>query len=401
MSRVGAPVFAAGSLSWAAAQWLLVWMFARFAGGPDAVGGYALVLSIATPIFTLAQFGLRTVYLSLRVRFPWRTYVTLRLGGILVAVTLLGIYFGVGGSANIGIWVSMLFVKSADVYFDLLQARIQRSDQLLGLGILNLLNSGGTIVLSAVSLWIFGSVASALVASGIVSTLISGIAQVLVSRDGAVEPTGPRGYPEILRAGFPTMLAELLASVSSYLPLFVLSRLADEARVGIFAAASYLLTFANLSGAIVKNILITRFRRTFEAHGARSLMSSSHRYAWALAIAGVGISPIVVVFGTPLMRFVYGTDFEMSYAALAILALAVIPIAPAYVYSTTLNVMHRFTSQAWIWVSSIVAGVSVGAICALVGIAPTLIALAIAAAAGWSRFAGTLWSAMRAMNQNA
>lgn len=385
----GGALLAVGSMSWAVAQWLLVWMFARLGGGADAVGEYALVLSIATPAFTVAQFGLRTVYLSLRVEYPWRSYLTLRVIGASSASALLIGYFLVTQSADASIWATLLAVKTADLFFDLWQARIQRTNRLAALGVLNIVNSVGTIVLAAVALFLTGSVALALAGSALVSICVAAMSRRIAAASPSVS-TEDRGYPEILRAGAPTTVSESLAAFAGYLPVLVLSLLADEALVGIFAAAAYVLTFANLVGAILKNVLITPFRQMLESAGIDQVRRRAHRLALALGGVSSVVALIVALFGSPVLRIIYGPEFAMPDVPLVLLAGAVVPIASSYIYSTFLNVTQRFSGQAWIWALALGIGVLVGVICAAIGVGPLETACAVALASSWARFGGTL-----------
>jgi len=386
VKRFAVPLFTLGSLSWAASQWLLIWMFARWGGGADAVGSYTLVLSIATPVFTLAQFGLRTVYLSLRVPFPWRTYLSLRIIGIIAAGIVLVPYFGATAGGDLGLWPAVLLLKAADVWFDLLQARLQRMHRLLTLGVLNLLNSGGTLLLAFVLLRAFGSVTAAVVGSATISLAVA-MAAWWLGR-GAPDAVGPdRGYGVVARAGFPVMLSEALASASTYLPVLILSRITDESRIGIYAVASYLLTFANLGGAILKNVLITPFRQVLETQGGEALLRRSRRLALlCIAIGAVGVAP-VVMFGGDVIHALYGNEFALSYGELALLGAAAVPIVPSYVYSTALNVFNRFAGQAWIWAGTVLLGLACGVVLALAGVDPLVVALGVALSSAWTRFA--------------
>ncbi|WP_336648662.1 lipopolysaccharide biosynthesis protein [Microbacterium sp. MMO-10] len=370
-------------------------MFARLGGGAAAVGTYTLVLSIATPVFALAQFGLRTVYLSLRQEFPWWSYLSLRLCGIAAAWAFLAPYFGVTHADDAALWISVLILKAADLWFDLLQARLQRVGRLLTLGVLNLLNSGMTVVLALVLIWLTRSVALAVLGSAVVSFGVALTAWWLARDAAPVSVPRERGYGEIIRAGFPVMLAEALASASTYLPVLILSKIAEESRVGIYAVASYVLTFANLSGAILKNVLITPFRHTFEAEGSNALLRRSRRMAIVCALVGIAGAVPVVLLGGAVIRAMYGPEFVMSYAELGLLSVAAVPLAPSYIYSTTLNVFNRFVGQAWIWAGTIVLGVAAGIALAALGVDPLLIALAVAATSAWTRFSCVLFLAER------
>jgi len=395
MRASGGALFAAGSLSWAAAQWIMVWMFARYGGGADAVGIYAMLLSVTTPIFTVASFGLRTVYLSLPTQFPWRSYLTLRVVGSLSAVVVLSVYFAVSLAQESLLWGALLLLKVADLLFDLQQARLQRRSRLAILGILNLVNSIGTIALAALALMLFGSISYALLGSAFASLLVVVVAERIAAKQADMNVTLEAGYGRLIRAGFPTMLSEGFASLSSYLPILVLSRIADESRLGLFTAASYLLTFANLAGAIIKNIVIGSFRQILESEGKAKLLRVVHSRVGLLVVIAVVCSPIIVLFGDPVLRWIYGDEFGMSMLDLGILAFALIPVAPAYVYSAMLNVMELFTSQAWIWGLAIAFGLVGGLSAVEFGAESLTVAFIVAICASWARFAGVVLLVLR------
>ena len=396
MRAGGGWLLAAGSLSWAVAQWFLFWMFARFAGGPEAVGAYSLVLSIATPVFTLTQVGLRTVYLSFSINYPWRSFVVLRLVGLLSASALLAAFFASVGIADTGLWIAILVLKIADLYFDILQARIQRGGRLAALGLLNVINSAATVIAAGLVVWATGSVTAAIYASAVVSGLVAIAAQRLALQQTFTPVVEVSGYGPIFRAGMPTALSEALASLANYLPIILLARIAEESRVGVYSTAAYLLTVANLVGAIAKNVLITTFRLTVEQEGFRPLLQRTHKIALALGALALGAAPVIILSGDPVLRWVYGDGFGMSQGELAVLAVATLPIAPGYIYSTALNVLNRFTSQAWSWGIVFVLGILAGAVCLISDVDDLSVALAVAATLSWARLAVVVGLTLRA-----
>lgn len=401
MTPHGRLVFIAGSLSWAVAQWLLVWLFARFAGGASAVGEYSLTLAIATPVFIVGQFGLHTVYLSLQTYYSWFSYLILRLGGIVLSVLFLLGYFSFASEADPWLWCAVIFVKCLDAYLDILYARIQRENRLMQVGALNLANSVGRIIVAFLIIWSTGAVAGALFATGVVSVAVAIVAQRL-SSSPSTEPHGEgSGYAKIIRAGVPTTIAEGLAAIAIYMPLLFLAAVTDdEAVAGIYATAAYLLTFANLSGAILKDALITTFRLTFEQFGQGPLMRKSHKMVGGMVAIGLLVSPVVIFAGSPVLQFVYGEGFHLSYAELTLLALATIPIAPSFIYSGTLNVLNAYSGQAWIWLVACLFGAGAGALVVTVtDLSPMIGALLVAVVTWWGWSIGVLALTLRAQYQ--
>ncbi|RJN31599.1 lipopolysaccharide biosynthesis protein [Nesterenkonia natronophila] len=377
--------FAAGSLSWAGTQWVLVWLFARFAGGAEAVGQYSLVLAIATPIFVACHLGLRTVYLSLSETYRWSTYLTLRLGGILLGSLLVTLYFSFFVDVSVWLWGAVLLMKCADTYLDLGYAQMQRRGMLRQIGTLNLVNSSGTIALAILALWLVESVAAAILGSALVSWALV----VVVQRAMVLRPAGDRsartGYRRVLAAGVPTMISDSLAVVANYLPILLLARIADEAEVGVYTTAAFLLIFTHLSGSILSGIWITSFRLTFEIEGSHVMLRQSHRMATALIVIGLLAVPVVIAAGSPALQWVFGPEFGMTYAELTLLAVAALPIMPTYVYTVSLNVLNRFAVQAWVWALACGFGSGVSVLVMQLGATPMTVALSLALGISWGR----------------
>lgn len=385
MKPQGGAVFAAGSLSWAGTQWVLVWLFARLAGGAEAVGEYSLVLAIATPIFVACHLGLRTVYLSLSETYRWSTYLTLRVGGILLGSLLVILYFSFFIDVSVWLWGAVLLMKCADTYLDLCYAQMQRRGLLRQIGTLNLVNSFGTIALAILALQLVESVAAAILGSAVVSWALVVVVQHAMVLRSAADSSARSGYRRVLAAGVPTMISESLAVVANYLPILLLARIADEAAVGVFTTAAFLLIFTHLSGSILGAIWITSFRLTLEVQGSGIMIRRSHRMAAVLLVLGLLGVPLVIGAGSPALQWVFGPEFGLTYAELTLLAVAALPIMPTYVYTVSLNVLNRFSAQAWVWGLACLFGGGMGVLVMQLGGAPMTVALSLALGISWGR----------------
>ncbi|MBE8146950.1 hypothetical protein IOD13_15030 [Brevibacterium casei] len=69
-----------GNIMVATAQWYLIWLFARHAG-PQAVGVYSSLVAFMTPLFVIAQLGLRNLYITLQTSVRWPVYLAVRTAG--------------------------------------------------------------------------------------------------------------------------------------------------------------------------------------------------------------------------------------------------------------------------------------------------------------------------------
>lgn len=391
MTRIAPALFTAGSLSWALAQWLMLWVIANLAGGATAVGEYSMVLAFATPAFVVTQLGLRTVYVSLSVEYPWRAYVILRVVGLAAGVLLVLVYFAVAEIVSWDLVIAVVLLKIADGWFDLLQARLQRLGRLMPIGILTLGNSALTICAAITLLAITKSVPLAVIASAGASVLAALAARIVMRGDAGLRAHRDHAaLRAILSAAIPTTLSEGLAAFGAYLPVLVISSTAERSQVGVFFAAGYVLTFANLSGAILKNVLVTPYRAQLDREGVGSLLRRARHDAVLTGGIGALVGVAIVLSGDHILRAVYGEEFGMSVFELALLAVAAVAIVPAHVYSTVLNVRHLFSRQAFIWAATICISVGIGGLCIALGCEPMTVALSIAIATAWFRLIGVV-----------
>lgn len=399
-TRRGAALVTAGTFAWALTQWYLVWLFARFAGGAEAVGAYAALIAVATPLFILGQLGLRTVYLTLRQHWPWRSYVQLRIAGIAVASLALAAFVVWDGRQPVALAVSVIALKCADSALDLLMAPIQRSGRLTQLGSLTLGNALGTVVVASVAVGVTGLMHTALFGSAAVSLWICFLAWRL-SRKPLTElgATGS-GKRRIIKSGIPVMMSQGVASFSTYLPVWLLSRWADSGVIGVYSAAAYLLTAANLVGSSTQTVLLPSFRSRFESTGHVGLLSRASRLASILAIGGVLAAPIAVTFGSSILAMLYGSGFEMSRFSLLLLSIAAIAVAPSYVYSVVLVVLNRYKTELLIWVVALVFAMVVGVALLVLGVEPLTSGFAVALTAAWVRLGGVAGFAAFACRTN-
>lgn len=390
-----AALILAGTSAAAFAQWLLVWLFARYAGGPVAVGDYATLLAVTTPAFILAQFGLRTVYLTLRREVSWLVYVQLRIAGVVLASAILVLLFASLDLLQVSaaLIASMLFVKSADSFVELYSGRLQRFEMFTVLGSLMIANAVLTAALAALVVLKTGSMAGALLASGCVSFAVAAVSASAKSVSRQDCDAGPGAVHLVLRAGLPVTMSQGAAVLANYLPTLLLSAWAFPAAVGIYAAMAYLLTAANLVGATLQTLLLTSFRATYERCGPENAYRRASSLARRLVISGVLLIPLVVLLGQEVTSRIYGPAFQTSKPQLALLAVAAAAIAPSYLFSVALVVLNAYALELRIWTLAILVGLFVGALSNAFDVSPSVMGVLIAASVAWARLLGVLLAA--------
>lgn len=372
----------AASLGYAAAQWYLIWMFARSLG-PSAVGEYSGALALATPVFVVTEMGLRSIAVSSSVEWPWRTYGVLRASGILVG-SMLVIGLGLAMGLDRSVLIALAALKSVDSALDIVSARLHRHKLFWTMGLMSLANAAGTAFCTTVVVRMGGSMSAGILTSASVSILM-----LLVAMNRARNLTSPsvpekpaRGFRVVLAAALPVTTARGLFSLMKSLPVLLLVQFASEQQTGIYSGAAYVLVGANLVGASVQTVLLPEYRETLRDRGLRHLLTSVRRKVLLWLFLGCLGGFVMVLGGPPILSWVYGESFRLGPESLVPLGLAAASTIPMYVLNAVVLVREAYRSKVFI------AGLSVA--CALVGAWILIISdLDLIVCASWVAFIGT------------
>ncbi|MFW6597665.1 lipopolysaccharide biosynthesis protein [Propionibacteriaceae bacterium Y2011] len=396
-NRSAAAHVALGTATTSLSKWFLVWLFARSAGGADAVGVYSYVLAIATPLFVLSQLGLRTIFLSSATRWPWRTYLLLRLIGCLVGAAVLMAVIVFSPDLPVGLGVAITLLKVFDSVLDIMLARMQYGNRLVALGRVVTACGVGAMVAAAVAVVLTGSATIGVFAAAL-SSVGAAVWAFLAGRSVDYEPTdSSRGWRDIVRTAAPVTASQFLATFLFQLPVFALSWVADAGTIGVFAGAAYLLTVAGLTGSTLQTVLITPFRRIREHDGVHALRRRAGRITVRAVLVSAGFGVLVTALGSPVLTLVYGPGFEMGYVPLALLAVAAVATIGAFVMSVTLNVLNRYGGVTLAMGLSCVAAALAGGLFHLLGLPPLIVATGMSATGSSFRLLMMTWSVRRAV----
>lgn len=390
----------AGTVGVAVAQWYLVWLFAR-EGGPSAVGVYSMLLAFATPLFIATQLGLRSVYVTLLDSYRWRTYLVLRVLGVALGVAgMLIITMAVPATedASKSLVGAIIMMKSSESFLDLYYSRLQKSREYVVLGVLSLINAGGTIVLATIAVVLIESVTIAVWASALVSAVVAVIAIISSSRressrerDSSDSRPQEPGYRALVAAGAPLAGAQLLIALAVYLPVILVELLGSSAEVGVFATASYLVVFANLVGASVATVALPSFALTLNRQGRPFLLRRAARLSRAAILPGLVVVPVVILAGAPVLGFIYGSGYALTKLELALLAIASVAAVPAYIYSSVLLALNNYRGVTSGSAAAAVAVLGSGVVCFWVG-APAVVAACLSLCIGTLARGGALFA---------
>ncbi|QNE35086.1 lipopolysaccharide biosynthesis protein [Leifsonia shinshuensis] len=323
-------------------------LLARFTNS-ESVGHYSLALAINTPIFTFAEFGMRTVYLTLQREYRFSSYIAVRvsmIGGAFVVGAIVSLFFPLEIGVSI---VLVAAVKFMDSLSDLFSAPLQKYNaaEKIMRGYLVGAILGTAVV--AVALWQTRSLNAALASLLVVSTIVAIImwrpAHKLVrvaERD--LEPSPRRTeLTEIVRAGLPTGVSWAMLSLVATMPQYFLAPTHGPTEVGRFAIILYVLAAVELFLNALSQSWIPTARERWSAgesvgHFARAVTVVSARWtAFFIPLTIVGVAAMWF-----LMPLVFGPVYTMSLGELIPLAVCILSTPAVFFGAIGLTVRNLY-----------------------------------------------------------
>lgn len=373
-----------GNRPWlSAAPWLLLANICRNLGlvailillaqltDGETVGSYALALAITAPVFIFAEFGLRNVFLTMRLSYGFRAYVDVRVGliaGAMAVSCALGAIF-----SPEGFWVIALvaLLKFSDSLADLLSAPLQKYQAERKIFRGYLVNAAGATVCAAIVLWTTRSLELTLAsliavsATVVVSLMVRPAVRLVRAHENQVVSTDGRSVRMLIaRAGLPVGAAAALLALISTTPQYFLSPTFGLEAVGQFAVFLYVVAAAEQFVGALSTSWIPQGRRLLESSTSNpqfvrlvwSITARTTLYIAPLAVLGTFLASLVI----PL---VFGELYTLGLAIAAPLTVGVC-VLPAVYFSEVGLLIKNLYSRA-VLVSGASAAIAAGT-CAVV-----------------------------------
>ncbi len=315
----------AGNLALAASQYGVALAFSNLTG-VETFASYVLALSIASPLFVLANLRLRTIQVTdAEDEYSLRDYVTARLftGGLALAVatvTAAGVF---GASLTTFMVVSLSTAKLIELvdetWHGVLQRRSAFAQLALSCTIRSLLTVGA--VLAGL---LAGSTEAALVGLP-VAALSALVADVLrfprVRRDLLASHADRARIWRLARTGLPLGLSSAIGALQASVPRYYLQALSGPHDLARFAAASYLFIPFSFALTAAAQVATPRLSLLF----SRRERGPFFALTWKLMALGVGVGAALMgagaLFGGPAVGLLFGD--ELTPPVGVVIALAV------------------------------------------------------------------------------
>jgi O-antigen/teichoic acid export membrane protein len=311
--------------------------------GADGLGTYAFVLALAGLVALPANFGLSTLALrqvaALREREQWQPLRGAVWFALVAVVLYTGLVIVAGGAAlllagrsldpvllaTMSIALALLVFHSAgEVIGAMLRAlgRVvggQVPDQIVRPALLLAMVLAAGLLLEDAWLTAPRTMAAAVIAA-VAATIL---ALVILAR---TLPGPARGCParlpwrDGLRSWAPLALLGLMQGANSFADTLILGLLADSATVGIYRVAAQcalLVPFTLMMLGPVAGPYVAQLHAKGDTAAVQRVVGRTARAAF---VAACPVFLLLVLFGGPVLRLVFGPEYEAGATALAILA---------------------------------------------------------------------------------
>ena len=305
-----------GSAVYSGSQWGILILLAKL-GTPEMVGQYALGVAVATPLLMFANLQLRWLMTTDAERATSvGTYIGVRVLSTLavsIALVPVGAFMGTDRH-SFGVVLVVGFSQAIEAISDIYYARMQLNDNMRRVSWSMIVRG----VLSLFALVIGLQLAETIV--GAVSAVCLVRLLVLVTFDMRDEQPGggsglvlPRWdfrlHRGLLKTALPMGMVALLVSLNTNIPRYFIQWTAGERQLGIFAAASFLLSAGNLVAGSLGQAAITRLARAFAAGRSAQFLGLLGR----LCLIGIGMGlvgvVIAILLGGELLARLYRPEY--------------------------------------------------------------------------------------------
>jgi O-antigen/teichoic acid export membrane protein len=308
-----------GNVLYAACQWAVMIVYARFAGAAE-LGEFTFGVAVTAPVVMLSNMQLRTMQASdARQEFSCQQYLGLRLSASICA---LGIIAGLALMLPLSAYTALVVIavglaKTIESICDVLYGVQQHQDRMRNVAASLILRGvAGLAILIPVVLWTGSAAAGALSLAAAWATVLllfdlPQAAAIVQRRGDCLRPDWTRSTQlQLLRLAFPLGLASFLNSLQTNVPRYVVRHHLGAADLGVFAAFTYLISVGGTVVSALGQSSLARLSRVYAAGRIAAFL----RLVLALAalVSGLSVAGWLTagLAGEAAIRFLYGAGFE-------------------------------------------------------------------------------------------
>jgi O-antigen/teichoic acid export membrane protein len=398
-----------GNLLYALCQWGTMVLLVK-ACPPEVVGHFGLGQALCAPVMMLCGMQLRTVLATdPRQDFSFRRYLLLRVLSATVGMAAL-VGLVLAADYRHGVTAVILAVGGAkavelvgEIFYGLFQ-KFDRIDQmacsLIQKGVLSLAAFGATVIVTRdvlpATLVMAAAIGAVVLFYDIPCAwrLLQARADRGVSRRRTrlLHPGDLSSYAQLIWVGLPLGLVVALNSLNLNIPRYFLEFHCGERELGVFSALAALMRLGQYVETSLGQSSLSRLSRLFAEGAIASFLRILLRLVLAAAmVGGLGVA-CSLLFGEPLLTWLYNADYATHLETMHVLLLAAAIGYVAGILKVALDATRTFRLQLPLFVASALASAAAGAVLVpaygLLGAALTLLMAKVVLVLGYS---GMLW----------
>lgn len=345
MMTMGAYVF------YAACLWGMLIAAAKLSE-PEAVGQFALGLSVATPILMFCNLQLRAAHITdASSSFAANEYLTLRListGVALLAIALVAVAVG-GFTPTAAVITAVGMGKCFEAVGDNLQGLFQRNGQVKWFCLSLLLKSALALMTFVAVLATTRNMAVACLGYAAMVATVTAVfdlprAQRLTG--STLRPVWNLDRVRILaQSALPLGIAALLSAGVAQIPKYAVTYYCGTREFAVFAAVSYFVSGAQILAVAMSQAALPRLSSQW-FNGIRSEFRATLISMTALtaAVALVGLT-VAAIFGRQILTFLYRPEYGLHTGLLQIIMVVIGVLSISWILTNALQAARMFREQ--------------------------------------------------------
>ena len=282
--------------------------------GISQLGQVTLALAITTPIFVVAECGLRAVYLTIQDRrssFKW--FLQLRLFCNLCALSaalLIGFLFV---SALLPIVLIISLIKFFDSISELASAPLQESNQTSRIFFIYALSAILSIASVYISVSFSGSLILSLLSLSLVSFLTAlAFCKLSLSAEHLLTSSHDTlkniRNLSLIKVGFPIGATSALLALVSTIPQYLLANSWGDKFVGVFSVTLYTVVFVELVFGAVSQAWIPEAKRMYSAESDFFIPVVRVAKKWLVSMALLSIP--LLLLASLVLRALFNVELQ-------------------------------------------------------------------------------------------
>lgn len=314
--------------------------------GSHVLGGYALSVSVATPVFLLLGLSLRVIYVTADQEWSTRWYLRCTLVTV-ASCALIAFVVQLIFDTQRTFALAVLTVKA----FDLIQMSalgvMHRNGRLASGSVFLILNAAMSCTLAGAAVLLSLDAPSVVWASAAGSVASAVAIWIFILARLRIAGGEPGRMTLLVRRGFLLGLTAATMSVTINLPTYMLAATGNLAAVATFSVLSNLRTAGNMAYGTVAQVKLHDFAESVRNDDLGRFRSHLWTALVSVSAIGVVISAITVLLGPSIVPRFFGVEADDWNLLLLYMSAGFMAAGVIYVCDAGLSAWQRYHQQVW------------------------------------------------------